>query len=196
MLGEVIPPDPNVLDNLRYLLIGGDYDFSRLPRWVRRFEIKYGALERCIEFVGNDILPSYCKDGFVVVVRDNNQIVGVARRFTTIRATVGGGIEGINYDFFYEYYAKLPRFMGILRNDNTNVLFVIRDGVVVDAWELTELTPSMVMRILSKKLWEPYWCSRSKDLANMVFDAIEKVSWKKLRHTERDELIKQLSKVL
>ena len=192
MLGEVTPPDPNVLDNLRYLLVGGDYDFSRLPRWVRRFEIKYGALERCIEFVGNDILPSYCKDGFVVVVRDNNQIVGVARRFTTIKATN----EGINYDFFYEYYAKLPRFMGILRNDNTNVLFVIRDGVVVDAWELTELTPSMVMRILSKKLWEPYWCSRSKDLANMVFDAIEKVSWKKLRHTERDELIKQLNKVL
>jgi len=196
MLGEVTPPDPNVLDNLRYLLIGGDYDFSRLPRWVRRFEIKYGALERCIEFVGNDILPSYCKDGFVVVVRDNNQIVGVARRITTIKATVGGGNEGINYDFFYEYYAKLPRFMGILRNDNNNVLFVIKDGVVVDAWELTELTPFMVVHILSKKLWEPYWCSRSKYLANMVFDAIVKVSWKKLRHTERDELIKQLNKVL
>jgi len=27
MLGEVTPPDPNMLDNLRYLLSGGDYDF-------------------------------------------------------------------------------------------------------------------------------------------------------------------------
>jgi len=191
-LGEVTPPDPNMLDNLSYLLYGGDYDFSRLPKWVRRFEIRYGALERCLKYVKNDFLPSYCEDGFVVVVRNNNQIVGVARRFTTIKATN----EGITYDFLYGYYAKLPRFMGILRNDDTNVLFVIRDGVVEDAWELTELTPFMVIHTLSKMLWKPYYCLRSKYLANMVFDAIVKVSLRKLRHSERDELIKQLSKVL
>ena len=191
-MGEVTPPDPNMLDISRYLLYGGDYDFSRLPRWVRRFEIRYGALERCLKYVKNDFLPSYCEDGFVVVVRDNNQIVGVARRFTTIKANV----EGITYDFLYGYYAKLPRFMGILRNDDTNVLFVIRDGVVEDAWELNELTPFMVIHTLSKRLRKPYWCSRSKYLANMVFDAIVKVSLRKLRRSERDELIKQLSKVL
>ena len=191
-MGEVVPPDPNMLDNLRYLLSGGDYDLFRLPRWVRRFEIRYGALERCLKYVKNDFLPSYCEDGFVVVVRDNNQIVGVARRFTTIKATN----EGITYDFLYEYYARLPRFMGILRNDVTNILFIIRNGVVEDAWKLNELTPSEVIHILSKRLPKPFWCSRSKYLANMIFDAIEKVSIKKLRRSERDKLIEQLIKVL
>ena len=195
-MGEVTPPDPNMLDNLSYLLSGGDYDFSMLPSWVRRFELRYGVLEKCLKFVRNDILPSYCEDGFVAVVKDNNQIIGVSRRTTFMKAIVGGKNEGIKFEFLYEIYAKLPRFMGILKVEDRNVLFVVKDGVVVDAWELTELTPSEVMRILSKRLRKPYWCSRSKYLANMVFDAIEKVSLRKLRHNERDELIKQLSKVL
>jgi len=195
MLGEVVPPDPNMWDNLRSMVSGGDYDFSKMPAWVRRFELKYGALERCLKFVKNDVLPSYCEDGFVVVVKDNNQIVGVSRRLATMRVIVGGVNEGVKFEFLYEAYAKLPRFMGILRVGDENVLFVVKDDVVVDAWELTKLEPFTIIHILSKNLRKPFFCTRSRVLADLLFEAIEKVKLGSLRRDERLELVKQLRSV-
>jgi len=195
MLGEVVPPDPNMWDNLRYLLDDGDYDFSKLPAWVRRFELRYGALEKCLKFVRNDILPSYCEDGFVAVVKDNNQIIGVSRRTTFMKAIVGGEGEGVRFDFWYGTYARLPRFMGILKVKDANVLFVVKDGVVVDAWELTKLEPFMIIHILSKDLREPFYCTRSRVLADLVFEAIEKVKLGSLRRDEKFELVEQLRSV-
>lgn len=195
MLGEVVPPDPNMWVNLRSMVGGGDYDFSMLPSWVRRFELRYGALERCLNYVKNDVLPSYCEDGFVVVVKDNNQIVGVSRRTTRISVTVGGENEGIKFDFWYEANAKLPRFMGVLKVGNKNVLFVVKDGVVIDAWELTKLEPFTVIHILSKGLKKPFYCTRSRALADLVFEAIEKVKLGSLRRDERIKLVEQLRSV-
>ena len=195
MLGEVIPPDPNMLNVVRDLVSGGDYDFSRLPSWVRRFELRYGALERCLKFVRNDILPSYCEDGFVVVVKDNNQIVGVSRRVTRMTATVGGRDEGIKFEFWYERNAKLPRFMGILRVGDRNVLFVVKDGVVVDAWELAKLEPYTIINILSRNLREPFYCTRSRVLADLLFKTIEIVKLGSLRRSDRVELVRQLREV-
>ena len=195
MLGEVVPPDPNMWDNLRSMVSGGDYDFSKMPAWVRRFELKYGALERCLKFVKNDVLPSYCEDGFVVVVKDNNQIVGVSRRLATMRVIVGGVNEGVKFEFLYEAYAKLPRFMGILRVGDENVLFVVKDDVVVDAWELTKLEPFTIIHILSKNLRKPFYCTRSRVLADLVFEAIEKVKLGSLRRDEKFELVEQLRSV-
>jgi len=195
MLGEVVPPDPNMWDNLRSMVSGGDYDFSKMPAWVRRFELKYGALERCLKFVKNDVLPSYCEDGFVVVVKDNNQIVGVSRRLATMRVIVGGVNEGVKFEFLYEAYAKLPRFMGILRVGDENVLFVVKDDVVVDAWELTKLEPFTIIHILSKNLRKPFYCTRSRVLADLLFEAIEKVKLGSLRRDEKFELVEQLRSV-
>jgi hypothetical protein len=183
VLGEVVPPDPEMHVKLRGLLEGGEFDFSKLPTWVRRFELRVGALERCLAFAGG-VLPSYCRDGFAVVFEDNNQIVGVVRRFTTI---VGGG-----YRFVYEGYAKLPRFMGILRHGGGDVLFIIRDGAVDSAWELKKLTPFMIVHVLSRNLREPFWCLRSKYLAVLLFNAITRVRLRSLRRSERTELVGQL----
>jgi len=195
MLGEVVPPDPNMWDNLRSMVSGGDYDLSKLPTWVRRFELKYGALEKCLKFVRNDVLPSYCEDGFVVAVKDNNQIVGVSRRLATMKAIVGGENEGIKFEFLYESNAKLPRFMGILKVGNKNVLFVVKDGVVIDAWELTKLEPFMIIHILSKNLRKPFYCTRSRFLADLLFEAIEVVKLGSLRRDEEFELVEQLRSV-
>ena len=184
MLGEVVPPDPEMRARLQGLLEGGGFDFSKLPAWVRRFELRVGALERCLEFAGGGVLPSYCRDGFVVVFEDNNQIVGVARRFTT---AVGGG-----FSFSYEGYAKLPRFMGILHHGGTNVLLVVRDGVVDDAWVLEEPTPFMITHILSRGLRGPFWCLRSRYLAELLFNAIPRVGLGRLPRNERIGLVNQL----
>ena len=180
MLGEVSPPDPEVRDRLQGLLEGGWFDFSKLPAWARRFELRVGALEKCLGYAS----MGYCRDGFVVVFGDNNQIVGVARRFTT---AVGSG-----YSFTYDGYAKLPRFMGILHHGGTNVLLVVRDGVVDDAWVLEETTPFMITHVLSRGLREPFWCLRSRYLAELLFNAIPRVGLGRLPRNERIGLVNQL----
>jgi hypothetical protein len=188
MLGEVVPPDPEVRVRLRGLLEGGEFDFSKLPKWARRFEVRIGALERCLEFAGGGVLPSYCRDGFVVVFGDNNQIVGIARRFTSIRV----GNAGVEYGFAYEGYARLPRFMGILHHGGANILFVMRDGAVDDAWVLGEITPFTVVHVLSRGLREPFWCLRSRYLAEPLFNAIPRVGLGRLPRSERVGLVGEL----
>ena len=188
MLDEVVPPDPEVRVKLRGLLEGGEFDFSKLPTWARRFELRVGALERCLEFAGGGALPSYCRDGFVVVFEDNNQIVGVVRRFTSIRI----GNAGVKYGFVYEGYARLPRFMGILHNGGTNVLLVVRDGAVDDAWVLEKPTPFMITHILSRGLREPFWCLRSRYLAELLSSAIPRVGLGRLPRSERIGLVGEL----
>ncbi len=184
MLGEVVPPDPEMRARLQGLLEGGGYDFSKLPAWVRRFELRVGALERCLVYVRNEVLPSYCRDGFVAVTEEGNQIVGVARRFTT---AVGGG-----FSFSYEGYAKLPRFMGILHHGGTNVLLVVRDGVVDDTWVLEKPTPFMVVHVLNRGLREPFWCLRSRYLAELLSSAIPRVGLGRLPRSERVGLVGEL----
>jgi hypothetical protein len=180
VLGEVSPPDPEMRVRLQGLLEGGWFDFSKLPTWARRFELRLGALEKCLGFA----LPGYCRDGFVVVFGEDNQIVGVARRFTTI---MGG-----RYSFSYEGYARLPRFMGILHHGGANVLLVVRDGAVDSAWVLEETTPFAVVHVLSRGLREPFSCLRSIHLAKPLFNAIPRVGLRSLRRGERLELVNQL----
>jgi len=187
VLGEVSPPDPEAHARLQGLLEGGEYDFSKLPAWVRRFEVRVGALERCLEYVRGGGL-SYCRDGFVVVFGEGNQIVGVARRRAGVR--IEGGSVG--FDFSYEGYARLPRFMGILHHGGTNVLLVVRDGVVDDAWVLEKPTPFVITRILSRGLREPFWCLRSSYLAGLLFSAIPRVGLGRLPRGERVGLVNQL----
>ena len=188
MLGEVVPPDPEMRARLRGLLEGGGFDFSKLPAWVRRFELRVGALEKCLEFAGGGVLPSYCRDGFVAVTEGGNQIVGVVRRFTSVRV----GDAGVGYSFSYEGYARLPRFMGILHHGGANVLLVVRDGVVGDAWVLEEPTPFMVVHVLNRGLRGPFWCLRSRDLAELLFNAIPRVGLGRLPRSERIGLVGEL----
>jgi hypothetical protein len=180
VLGEVVPPDPEIHVKLRGLLEGGEFDFSRLPTWARRFELRVGALEKCLDHAP----MGYCRDGFVVVFGGNNQIVGVARRFTSITSS--------GYVFSYEGYAKLPRFMGILHHGGTNVLFVIRDGAVDSAWVLEEPTPFAVVHVLSRGLRGPFWCARSRYLAEPLFNAIPRLGLGRLPRNERVGLANQL----
>jgi len=112
-----------------------------------------------------------------------------------MRVIVGGVNEGVKFEFLYEAYAKLPRFMGILRVGDENVLFVVKDDVVVDAWELTKLEPFTIIHILSKNLRKPFYCTRSRVLADLLFEAIEKVKLGSLRRDERLELVEQLRSV-
>jgi hypothetical protein len=180
MLGEVVPPDPEVRVRLQGLLEGGGLDFSKLPTWARRFELRVGALERCLDYAP----MGYCRDGFVVVFGDNNQIIGVARRFTSITSS--------GYRFTYDGYARLPRFVGILHYGGTNVLFAIRDGAVDSAWVLEKPTPFMITHILSRGLREPFWCLRSRYLARLLFNAIPRVGLGRLSRNERVGLVNQL----
>jgi len=180
VLGEVVPPDPEVRVRLRGLLEGGGFDFSKLPAWVRRFEVRVGALEKCLDYAS----MGYCRDGFVVVFGEDNQIVGVARRFTSIISS--------GYSFSYEGYARLPRFMGILHYDDTNVLFVIRDGVVDSAWVLEKPTPFMIVHILNRGLRGPFWCLRSRHLAELLSSAIPRIGLGRLPRGERISLVNQL----
>jgi len=180
VLGEVVPPDPEVRVRLQGLLEGGGFDFSKLPAWVRRFELRVGALEKCLDYAP----MGYCRDGFVVVFGDNNQIIGVARRFTSITNS--------GYRFTYDGYARLPRFMGILHHGGTNVLLVVRDGVVGDAWVLEKPTPFMITHILSRGLREPFWCLRSRYLAGLLSSAIPRVGLGRLPRSERVGLVNQL----
>jgi hypothetical protein len=180
VLGEVSPPDPEIHVKLQGLLEGGWFDFSKLPTWVRRFELRVGALEKCLDYAP----MGYCRDGFVVVFGDNNQIIGVARRFTSITSS--------GFGFSYDGYAKLPRFMGILHYGGINVLLVVRDGVVNDAWVLEEPTPFMITHVLSRGLREPFWCLRSRYLASPLFNAIPRIGLGRLPRNERIGLVNQL----
>jgi hypothetical protein len=188
VLGEVVPPDPEMRARLQGLLEGGWFDFSKLPAWVRRFELRVGALERCLVYVRNEVLPSYCRDGFVAVTEEGNQIVGIVRRFTSIRI----GNAGVKYGFVYEGYARLPRFMGILHHGGTNVLLVVRDGVVDDAWVLEKPTPFMVVHVLNRGLRGPFWCLRSRYLAGLLSSAIPRVGLGRLPRSERIGLVGEL----
>jgi hypothetical protein len=85
--------------------------------------------------------------------------------------------------------------MGILHHGGTNVLLVVRDGAVDDAWVLEKSTPFMITHILSRGLRGPFWCLRSRYLAGLLSSAIPRVGLGRLPRNERIGLIKQLRDV-
>jgi hypothetical protein len=191
--------DSNIPQDCKKALSDGYTDLSLFPKWVWTFEVKPNELNKCVDEVSlksdDGFKLEYCREGYFSVVEEDNQYMVVVRRVT--KAIVRKDTMGqrhVTYKHDFTCMAVLPRFMGIVRDRMSDILFYIEDGTLREAWSIAKLTPYDIALVFSMHFRKPFFVAGNTEFTTLLIRAIPRYGIAELDEDVRRELIEQLRK--
>ena len=160
---------------VRKLLSNGYVDMSRWGSWVWRFEVR--QINECVEHAmlktRDGVNIDYCSDAYVSFTDVSNQYLVLVRMRTN-------AVPGNNVRFKRrcQVMALVPRFMGLLKYPESNILFIIIDGNIKVAYRIDKTTPAVVASLIN--LHPPFFVNQNIVARNLLYLSIPVVDFGEL----------------
>jgi len=170
---------------VRKLLSNGYVDMSKWRSWVWRFEVR--QINECVEHAilktkdGASI--DYCSDAYISFTDVSNQYLVLVRRRTNAVLS-----NGVRFKHRYQVEALVPRFMGLLKYQESNILFIIMDGSIKVAYRIPKPTPAVVAGIINVDLQPPFFVKQNIVARNILYLSIPVIDFGELLTKQVEQL--------
>ena len=170
---------------VRKLLSNGYVDMSRWRSWVWRFEVR--QINECVEHAilktRDGVNIDYCSDAYVSFTDVSNQYLVLVR----IRTNAVPG-NNVRFKHRYQVMALVPRFMGLLKYPESNILFIIIDGNIKVAYRINKPTPAVVASLINIDLHPTFFVKQNIVARNLLYLSIPVVDFGKLINEQVEQL--------
>lgn len=169
MSWPVTPPVRKTPTIVRKLLSNGYVDMSRWGSWIWRFEVR--QISKCVEHATLKLID-YCSDAYVSFTDVSNEYMVLVRRRTNAVLN-----DGVRFKHKYQVMALVPRFMGLLKYPESNILFIIIDGHIKTAYKIHNPTPAVVADIINTDLQPQFFVRQNIVARNLLYISIPVVDF-------------------
>ena len=170
---------------VRKLLSNGYVDMTKWGSWVWQFEVK--QISECVEHATlktkDGMSIDYCSDAYISFTDVSNQYLVLVRRRTNAVLN-----NGVRFKHRYQVVALVPRFIGLLKYPESNILFIIIDGNIKVAYRIPKLTPAVIAGIINMDLQPPFFVRRNIVARNLLYLSIPVVDFGELISEQVEQL--------
>ncbi len=185
MSWTVTPPIRKTPTIVRKLLSDGYVDMTKWGSWVWRFEVR--QISECVEHATlktkNGVDIDYCSDAYISFTDVSNQYLVLVRRRTNAVLN-----NGVRFKHRYQVMALVPRFMGLLKYPESNILFIIIDGNIKVAYRIPKPAPAVVANTISMDLQPPFFVKQNIVARNILYLSIPVVDFGELISEQVEQL--------